>query len=390
MPNRDLALPRRRLLLGATGLLAGSGLLQACSPSATSVRFGIGQPLSGPLAALGKDMQRGAELAAETINAGRGLTIAGKKLPIEIISSDDKADAQAGVAAAQQLVDGGVLAAIAHLNSGVSIAAAPVYAKAGVVQLAISTNPRYTQLGLPTTLRLVANDDMQAQAMTQYAVDTLKAERIATLHDSTPYGQGLVAQASSVLTRGQRGKPVVELATDDKATDFAALLPQLQQAKPDLLLTTLADFQIEALLPQLDAAGLGQLAILGSDTLKTPRLLAANVGAHAIHCSTPIVAAQEFLGGKDFLAAFKKRFDAEPYYAAHYAYDAVFLLADALRRNDSLDKAKLLKRLRNFDGEAPVTGMLRIGDDGEQRSAAVGVYTLVKGSWELTTRSGRW
>jgi branched-chain amino acid transport system substrate-binding protein len=383
---QHLPFSRRRLLGSGLAL----GLLPACSPSADAVRIGIGQPLSGPLSELGKDMQRGAELAAETINAGRGVTIDGKRLAVEIVSKDDKADAQAGVTAARQLVDAGVIAAIAHLNSGVSIAAAPVYAKAGVVQLAISTNPRYTQLGLPTTLRLVANDDMQAQAMAQYAADTLKATRIVTLHDSTPYGQGLIDAAISVLARSQRPKPVVELKTDDKATDFAALIPQLQAAKPDLLMTTLADFQVEALLPQLDAAGLGTLTVLGSDTLKTPRLQAAAVGAHAVHSTTPIVAAQEFIGGKDFLAAFKKRFGGDPYYAAHYAYDVVFLLADALRRNDSLDKKKLLQRLRNFDGDAPVTGMMRMGDDGEQRSAAVGVYTLVKGSWELTTRSGRW
>lgn len=382
----SLAFSRRHLLGASLGL----ALLPACSRDATAIRIGVAQPLSGPLAELGRDMLRGAELAAEAINAGRGVSISGRRLPIEIISQDDKADAQAGMAAAQQLVDAGVLAAIAHLNSGVSIAAAPVYAKAEVVQLAISTHPRYTQLGLPTTLRLVANDDMQAQAMAQYATDTLKAQRIVTLHDGTPYGQGLIDAAISVLARSQRPRPVVELTSDDKTTDFAALLPQLQAAKPDLLMTTLADFQVEALLPQLDAAGLSTLAVLGSDTLKTPRLQAAAVGAHAVHSTTPIVAAQEFLGGKEFLAAFKKRYDGEPYYAAHYAYDVVFLLADALRRNNSLDKKKLLQRLRHFDGDAPVTGMMRMDDDGEQRSAAVGVYSLIKGSWELTTRSGRW
>lgn len=63
-----------------------------------------------------------------------------------------------------------VLVAVAHLNAAVSIPAAPLYAKAGVPQLAISTKPEYTRLGLPTTLRLVANDDMQSQAMGSYAL----------------------------------------------------------------------------------------------------------------------------------------------------------------------------------------------------------------------------
>ena len=79
-------------------------------------------------------------------------------------------------------------------------------------------------------------------------------------------------------------------------------------------------------------------------------------------------------------------------YGAHYSYDAVYLVADALARNDSADRAKLLERLKNpnFDGQAPVTGSMRFGADGEQRYSAVGVYLLRDGAWLPQIRSDRW
>src|SRR5207244_3697009 len=134
------------------------GLVAGCQRKPETLKIGVGQPLSGNLKTLGQDMLNGAQMAADEINANGGVRVGSQRLRIEIVAQDDHADTKAGEAAATALVDAGVVVALAHLNSGVRIAAAPIYAKAGVPQFAISTNPAYTQLGLPTTLRLVAND----------------------------------------------------------------------------------------------------------------------------------------------------------------------------------------------------------------------------------------
>ena len=78
---------------------------------------------------------------------------------------DDKSNAEEGKRVAQMLVDAGVVTVVGHLNSGVSIPAAPIYATKNIPQLAISTKPDYTQLGLPTTFRIVGNDSMQSKAL---------------------------------------------------------------------------------------------------------------------------------------------------------------------------------------------------------------------------------
>src|SRR5688572_5834884 len=131
----------RSLVLFA--LLAAVSALTGCNRIPGTVKIGVAQPMSGPLAALGQDMKNGVQLAVDELNA-EGYKIDGKPVTLEVVALDDKASADEGRKVAQTLVDAGVVAVVGHLNSGVSIAAAPVYAEHGVAQLAISTKPEYT------------------------------------------------------------------------------------------------------------------------------------------------------------------------------------------------------------------------------------------------------
>ena len=87
---------------------------------------------------------------------------------------------------------------------------------------------------------------------------------------------------------------------------------------------------------------------------------------------------------------FRARFKHEPVYAAHYAYDAVFVLAAALKQAKSADGSKLVPALKKVDALAPVTSSMRFAEDGEQRYGSVSVYQLNNGAWFLLTRSDVW
>lgn len=373
----------------AAACIAASAALTSCSRTPDVVRIGVGQPLSGNLGALGKDLLNGVQMAVDEINARGGVRVGGKAVRFEVVSADDQANPEAGKAAAQQLVDAGVLVAVAHLNSGVSIPAAPIYAAAGIPQLAISTKPDYTRQGLPTTLRLVANDDLQSKAIGSYAAQLPGIERIAVVDDNTPYGKGLADSAAKVI--GDTGRTItVRRSLDDKGTDFAALVADLKKTDTQLFVTTLSDFQVEALIEQLAANGMSEMSILGGDTIKTDKLRRVQHKVKAVYATSSILEAQEFRSGARFLDDFRQRFKGEPVYGAHYAYDSVYVVADALARNDSVDKAKLLARLKEFDGNAPVTSTMRFGEDGEQRYGAIGVYQLSAERWVPLMRSDRW
>lgn len=384
---------RRRLALAVTMAVTLTGLLglAGCSGEPEVIKIGVGQPLSGPLAALGQDMVNGTKMAIDEINARGGVRVDGKRIKLELVSADDKSDVEAGKAAARTLVDAGVTVAIAHLNSGVSIATAKTYAQAGIPQLAISTNPAYTHQDVPTTLRLVANDNLQAKALGSYAAQLAGAERFAVVDDGTPYGKGLADDAAKELAAARK-QVLLRKTTDDKTTDFAAIVDEMAKGKVDVLVAALNDFQVEAIVELAAKAGQQRLRIIGGDTLKTDKLAKVADKVAAIYATSPIIEASEFPSGAVFLDNFRKLYKGVPVYGAHYAYDTVYVVADAISRNRSADRAKLLERLESpqFDGNAPVTRSMRFGSDGEQRYSAVAVYLLRKGIWQPQLRSDRW
>ncbi len=372
--------------------LAGLGTLLClggCDRIPDVVKIGVAQPLSNGLAPLGQDMLNGAQMAVDEINAAGGVNVHGKHVQLALVSADDKGTNEAGDAAAHKLVDEGVEVAIADLNSGVSIHAAPIYNEAKIPQLAISTKPEFTRLGFPGTLRLVASDDLQSKALGSYAVQLAGVEHYAVVDDGTPYGKGLADSAAKVI--GDQGKHVdVRKSLDDKTTDFGPLIADFTAARIDLLVTTLSDFQVDALMTQLAKAGLTDMTIVGGDTIKTDKLLQKAIPIKAVYATSSIVEPREFPGGKVFLEKFRAKYKGDPVYGAHYAYDAVYLVADALSRNASIDKVALLKTLKDFDGNCPMTNSMRFGQDGEQRYGAVAVYQLRGGAWDPLMRSDRW
>ncbi|WP_160049245.1 ABC transporter substrate-binding protein, partial [Raoultella sp. 18086] len=120
----------------------------------------------------------------------------------------------------------------------------------GIPQLAISTHPRFTELGLPGTFRLVANDNLQSRAMGSFAATQLAASAYAVLDDGTPYGKGLADGAAQQIEAEKR-RVAVRQSFDDQTTDFKALAARLQQERVGVIVSTLNDFQVLALIDAL-------------------------------------------------------------------------------------------------------------------------------------------
>lgn len=376
------------LLLRIATLALGSLLIAGCDRTPDTIKIGVAQPLSGALGALGKDLTNGVQLAINELNK-EGFKLNGKVVTLEMVAMDDKANAEEGVKVAQQLVDAGVVAVIGHLNSGVSIAAAPVYAAKGIAQLAISSNPKFTELGHATTLRLVANDELQARAVGSFAGSQIQGIKFAVVDDGTPYGKGLADAAAEKL----KPKKTIALrqSFDDKTTDFTALAARLKADGIEVLVSTLNDFQIVALIDNLIKIDYNkQITIVGTDTLKTTEMIKQTGKVGAFYATSIVLEASEFAGGKAFLDAYQAAFKIPPAYGGHYTYDATHVLASAIRRANSADPAKVSEVLRKIDGYAPVTGSMKWTDKGEQRYGVVSVYKVNRSSWESIMRSDSW
>lgn len=363
-------------------------LLQGCDSTPSVIKIGVAQPLTGNLAALGQDLLNGVNLAVEELNK-EGYKIKGKTVTFEVVAVDDRSDAETGKEVAKQLVDAGVVAVIGHLNSGVSIAAAPIYAEKGIAELAISTNPKFTQLGFDTTFRLVANDTLQAKAIGSYSASQFSDTKYAILDDNTPYGKDLAAGAAVQLKAANK-EVVIQQSFDDKTTQFDALAEKIKAQGATVIVSTLSDFQIIALLDSLQKIDYTKAKVLGGDTIKTTLMLKGTGIVSGLFATSPILDAQDFTTGKAFLEKYRNKFKIDPAYGGHYTYDAMYVLAGAIRRGESAKPQDIVAMLRKIDGYAPVTGSMKWDAQGEQRYGVIGVYSAKGGQWESQMRSDNW
>lgn len=362
--------------------------LSACDNTPQTIKIGVAQPLTGDLAGLGTDMQNGVQLAIQELHK-KDFKVAGKSVKFEVVAMDDKADPEEAKKVAQLLVAAEIVAVIGHLTSGASIQAAPIYAQKSIAQLAISTNPQFTELGLATTFRLVANDNLQARAVGSYAANSITRNKFAIVDDGSAYGKGLANAAATLL----EGKKTITLrqSFDTKTKDFNALASKIKEDGVEVIVSTLSDFQVIALITALEALGYNkQVTILGTDSLKTAGMIPYANKVEAMFITSPVLDVNEFASGGNFAGEYQVAYKKAPVYGSHYTYDAMHMIAEAIKKADSVEPAKITQALRNLDGYAPITGSMRWTDTGEQREGVVGIYTVRGTQWESIKRSKTW
>lgn len=368
------------LTLGLVLGLAGCGQKTDTADGAKVVRIGSVAPLTGPQAHLGKDNENGARLAVDEINA-QGLVLGGKPVRLELIGEDDQADPKTATIVAQKLVDGGVVAVIGHLNSGTTIPASKYYHDAGIPQISPSaTAIAYTAQGYRNAYRVMANDAQQGRVLGEYAVKTMGARTIAIIDDRTAYGQGL-ADEFEKAARAAGGQVVAREYTHDRASDFTAILTSIKSKNPDLIFFGGMDPQAGPMAQQMKRLGL-TTRFLGGDGMQNQNFIKlAGEAAEGVTASSPGVPLDAMPGGPDFKRRFEAKYGQIQVYAP-YAYDAVMVLVDAMRRADSFEPAKVLAELPKTDLQG-VTGRIRFDAKGDTEGGAVTLYQVKNGVWEV-------
>jgi len=357
-------------------LMAGSAYAQDMV-----VKIGHVGPTSGSIAHLGKDNENGARMAIDELNA-KGVTIGGKKIKFELLAEDDAGDPKQGTAAAQKLADAKANGVIGHLNSGTTIPASKIYSDAGIPQISPSaTNPKYTRQGYKTAFRVVADDVHLGGTLGKYAVKQLKGKSIAVIDDRTAYGQG-VADEFEKGVKSAGGKAVGREFTNDKATDFTAILTSLKAKKPDIIFFGGMDAVAGPMLRQMKQLGINA-KFMGGDGICTgelPKLAAGTMGDGQVVCAEAGgVEGEAKKGMDDFRAKFKTKFNTDVQLYAPYVYDAVNVMVAAMVKAGSADPAKYLPVLAKTDGYKGVTGTIGFDSKGDIKNGALTLYTY-KGS----------
>lgn len=346
------------------------------------VRMGSASPVSGPSAHLGKDTENGARLAIEDLNA-RGFMIDGKRVKLALVAEDDGGDPKQGTAVAQKLVDAKVVGVVGHLNSGTTVPASKIYHNAGIAQISPSaTTPIYTRQGFKSAFRVVANDNKVGSTLGRYAVNNLKALRIAVIDDRTAFGQGLADEFIKGVKAAAGGADIVSRQyTNDRATDFNAILTQVKGKNPDVIFYGGMDAVAGPMLKQIKALGM-DVKFMGGDGVcseKLPLLATDGIGENKVFCAVAggVTGAQEKTYA-EFVERYRKKFNLELQTYAPYAYDAMMVMATAMQNAKSADPAKFVPEISKIKYQG-VTGLIAFDAYGDLTDAAMTLYTYRNG-----------
>jgi branched-chain amino acid transport system substrate-binding protein len=371
-------------VLALGGMMAPFAI--ASAQADTVVKIGFASPLSGPQAHYGKDNENATKMAIDDLNA-KALTIAGQKVRFELVSEDDQADPRVGTQVAQRLVDSGVKAVLGHFNSGVSIPASRIYSDAGIPQLSVSTNPAYTQQGYKTTFRLVGSDSQVGGALGQFVVKALKAKTIVAIDDRTAYGQGIADEFVKAV-QGQGGKVARREYTNDKATDFTAILTSIKPLNPDVVFYGGADAQSAPMAKQMKRLGVKAPLVSGEMT-KTPTFLKLSGtdgdGTIASLAGLPL---EQMPKGKDYESRYKARFKTDVATYSPYGYDATMAMIDAMKQANSSDPAKYLPVLAKIQHSGVTSSEWAYDDKGDLKNGGITLYKVENGQWKVLETIG--
>ncbi|HTX79023.1 MAG TPA: branched-chain amino acid ABC transporter substrate-binding protein [Longilinea sp.] len=353
----------------------------------TTVKIGMGGPMTGDNASYGIDISQGGQIAIKD-----GGDIDGWKF--ELVAQDDGGTAEGGAAVANKLVtDPSVVAIAGHIFSGATAAAIPIYDKAGLPMLSPSaTNPDLTkpQTGLRVFNRIAYTDDVQGKFSADYLFKKLNFTKIAILHDGSTYGKGLatIVQTDFVADGGT----VTSFdAITTGAGDFTTPLAKVASGKPQALFFGGYTGDASVLVNEMAQSGLQGVVFFGDDGTYGAQFLTLGgknaEGAYAVTLEPPSSPANDA-----FKAAYKAAYGKDPGVLSPYTwngYDVVAALISVVKTvaikgtdgNLYIPRGAMVTGVRTLKDYHGLSGTFTCDATGECNSSGP-IYVIVKnGAW---------
>jgi branched-chain amino acid transport system substrate-binding protein len=323
---------------------------------------------TGSEATFGISTSNGIKMAFDEQNKAGG--VKGKQL--KLISLDDQGKAEEAAAAVTRLItQNGVVAVIGEVASSRSLAAAPIAQQHKVPMITpASTNPKVTEIG-DYVFRVCFIDPFQGTVMAKFAMDNLKAKKVAILRDvKSDYSVGL---ANFFASKFQElgGKIVSDQSYQSGEIDFKAQLTQIRAAKPDAVFVPGYYTEVGLIARQARQLGI-QAPLLGGDGWDSAKLY--EIGGQAIngnyfsnHYSTESTEPMTV----EFIKKYKERYKETPDSMAALGYDAARVLIAAMERAPQITPQTIRDELAKTKDFQSVTGKITIDDKRNVTKPAV-------------------
>ena len=348
--------------LALTGCSAGG--------SAEPLRIGVEAPLTGEQAVTGEDMLRGAQLAADEINAEGGVD--GRK--IEIVPIDDAADPDTGVTAATAAIESGLDGVVGPYNSGVGIKTLPLYVEAGLVPIRLTTNSQTNSLGYT----LQPMDYQIAPVAATGLKDWLGAKSVAIIFDeSADYTVGIAESLKVELEKNGIAVPAY-VPIQPGGADYTSALTEASTAGADVVYAATYFPEGAVIAKNVFALKMTQPCVLDYGAYDPGYITNSGSVEVAQSCSlVGVPSPTDFPQGAGFVAAYDEAFSLAPGTWSPYTYDSVKLYAEAVAAAGGTDVTQLTDYLNGITDWQGATGSVTIDPANGNREPATVVFLRV-------------
>jgi branched-chain amino acid transport system substrate-binding protein len=299
------------------------------------ILIGVSGPLTGPNAQYGAQWKKGFDLALDQINGNGGIN--GR--PLAYVFEDSQSDPKQSVAVAQKFVnDPKIVIELGDFSSPASMAASPIYERAGLVQFGFTnSHPDFTKGGQYMWSNSISQSD-NSPILADYAIKDLGLKKLAVLHLNTDWGRttkDLFVQA--VEERGGEVVAVEGYQADEK--DFRSTLTRVRDANPDglILISYYADGALIA--QQTRATGLTQ-PIVASSSIYSPKFIElAGAAGEGIYTNANFFPEENRPEVQAFVSSYKAKYNEEPDSFSAGAYDTLILVSEVIKQFGTERKA---------------------------------------------------
>jgi len=350
------------------GLVLGLALIFGITTGAMAgtIRIGVAAPFTGNLAAYGDNIKAGTSLMLKEINDAGGIN--GQK--IELVWGDDLCQPKdAGTVGSKFAADKSIVAVIGHLCSSATLAAMPIYVRAGLPALSpTSTNPTIGDVGKGWFFRNCYTDDFQGKYLASYVVPKLLGKnKVAIFYENNDYAIGL----KDSFMAGARSAGVNVTGAEaymTGTTDFTPQLTKLLRDKPEAIF--LCGYHPEGALIAGQGRKLGFSGpFFGADGIDNEDYIKiGGKAAENTYCTVPFLAASASPAGKAFAKQYKKAYGRDVDWMSANAYDCLGILAHVIGKVGA-DRKKIRDGLAAINSEATgykgVTGLTYFDKKGD-------------------------
>lgn len=370
----------RRSVLGAVAALAvvaGWGPPGALAQQV--IKIAAGAPLTGSLAKQGQEVADAVKLAVDEWNAKGG--VLGMK--IEFVAADDQGNPQVGVAAGEKVAaDPAVVGTVWGITSSTCIPVSEVLDRVNLVMITPGcSNPKVTDRALKTVNRLCARDDFQGPAGIIFAVNELKAKKIAIFDDGTTGPRGAADEAEKQAKAMGITALRFVLRSGDK--DFRAVLGTVPK-DVDVIYASLWAPDAALMAKQLPDVGLNA-KMIGPDGQFEPidYVEASAGGAEGNYVTFFVPDMKKLPAAASFVKAFESKHGALSSYGP-LAYEAANILLEAIKTVGKADRAAVRDAVRATKDYKGILGFpIAFDVKGDVATPTLSVYQVKGKGFEL-------